>query len=31
LENTARYSHVAASLLREVKGSLEYLDIQPLT
>ena len=31
IENTARYSHVAASLLREVKGPLEYLDIQPLT
>jgi site-specific recombinase XerD len=29
LENTARYSHVAANLLREVKGPLEYLDIQP--
>ena len=29
LENTARYSHVAAKLLREVKGPLEYLDIQP--
>ena len=29
LENTARYSHVAAKLLREVKGSLEYLDIPP--
>jgi len=27
LENTARYSHVAANLLREVKGPLEYLDI----
>lgn len=25
LENTARYSHVAAKLLREVKGPLEYL------
>jgi site-specific recombinase XerD len=29
LENTARYSHVAANLLREVKGPLEYLDLQP--
>jgi site-specific recombinase XerD len=29
LENTARYSHVATGLLREVKGPLEYLDIQP--
>ncbi len=29
LENTARYSHVAAKLLREVKGPLEYLDIPP--
>ncbi len=29
LENTARYSHVAANLLREVKGPLEYLDIRP--
>ena len=28
LENTARYSHVAANLLREVKGPLEYLDIR---
>jgi integrase/recombinase XerD len=28
LENTARYSHVAANLLREVKGPLEYLDLQ---
>ena len=27
LENTARYSHVAANLLREVKGPLEYLDL----
>jgi len=26
LENTARYSHVAAKLLREVKGPLEYLE-----
>jgi len=29
LENTARYSHVAANLLREVKGPPEYLDIRP--
>jgi site-specific recombinase XerD len=29
LENTARYSHVAANLLREVKGPLEYLDLPP--
>lgn len=29
LENTARYSQVAANLLREVKGPLEYLDIRP--
>ncbi len=29
IENTARYSHVAANLLREVKGPLEYLDIRP--
>jgi len=29
LENTARYSHVAAKLLREVKGPLEYLQIPP--
>jgi integrase/recombinase XerD len=29
LENTARYSHVAAKLLREVKGPLEYLEIRP--
>ncbi|NCF83491.1 MAG: tyrosine-type recombinase/integrase [Proteobacteria bacterium] len=29
LENTARYSHVAATLLREVKGPLEYLEITP--
>lgn len=28
IENTARYSHVATNLLREVKGPLEYLDIQ---
>ena len=31
IENTARYSHVAANLLREVKGPLEYLDIQSPT
>ena len=31
IENTARYTHVAANLLREVKGPLEYLDIQPAT
>jgi len=31
LENTARYSQVAANLLREVKGPLEYLDLQPPT
>jgi site-specific recombinase XerD len=30
IENTARYSHVAAKLLREVKGPLEYLGIVPL-
>ena len=30
LENTARYSHVASNLLREVKGPLEYLEIKPL-
>ncbi len=30
LENTARYSQVAAKLLREVKGPLEYLEVQPL-
>lgn len=30
LDNTARYSHVAAGLLREVKGPLEYLDIHPM-
>jgi site-specific recombinase XerD len=30
IENTARYSHVAANLLREVKGPLEYLEIPPL-
>ncbi len=29
IENTARYSHVAAKLLCEVKGPLEYLDIPP--
>ena len=29
LENTARYSHVAAKLLREVKGPLEYLSLPP--
>ena len=29
LENTARYSQVAAKRLQEVKGPLEYLDIQP--
>ena len=29
IENTARYSHVAANLLREVTGPLEYLDIRP--
>jgi site-specific recombinase XerD len=29
LENTARYSQVAAKLLHEVKGPLEYLDIHP--
>ncbi len=29
LENTARYSQVAANLLREVKGPLEYLNIHP--
>ena len=29
IENTARYSHVAANLLREVKGPLEYLEIEP--
>ena len=28
LENTARYSQVAAKLLREVKGPLEYLEIK---
>jgi integrase/recombinase XerD len=29
LENTARYSQVAAKLLREVKGPLEYLELKP--
>jgi len=29
IENTARYSQVAAKLLHEVKGPLEYLDIHP--
>ncbi len=29
LENTARYSQVAAKLLHEVKGPLEYLNIHP--
>lgn len=29
LENTARYSHVATNLLREVKGPLESLVFQP--
>jgi site-specific recombinase XerD len=29
IENTARYSQVAAKLLREVKGPLEYLEITP--
>lgn len=29
LENTACYSQVAAKLLHEVKGPLEYLDIHP--
>jgi site-specific recombinase XerD len=28
LENTARYSQVAATLLREVKGPLEYLELK---
>ena len=28
LENTARYSHVAAKLLRQVKGPLEYLELK---
>ena len=31
LENTARYSQVAAKLLHEVKGPLEYLEIQSPT
>ncbi len=26
--NTHRYSHVAAKLLREVKGPLEYLELK---
>jgi len=29
LDNTARYTHVAAKLLREIKGPLEYLTIDP--
>jgi site-specific recombinase XerD len=29
IENTARYSHVAAKVLREVKGPLEYLELPP--
>ena len=29
IENTARYSQVAAKLLREVKGPLEYLELSP--
>ena len=29
LENTARYSQVAAKLLHEVKGPLEYLQLKP--
>ncbi len=29
IENTARYSQVASKLLREVKGPLEYLEIEP--
>ena len=29
IENTARYSQVAAKLLREVKGPLKYLEITP--
>jgi integrase len=29
LNNTATYSHVAASLLQRVKGPLEYLDLPP--
>ena len=31
IENTARYSQVAAKLLHEVKGPLEYLEIQAPT
>ncbi len=31
IENTAHYSQVAAKLLREVKGPLEYLEIGPPT
>lgn len=27
MDNTARYTQVAANLLREVKGPLEYLDL----
>jgi site-specific recombinase XerD len=29
LDNTARYTQVATKTLREVKGPLEYLDLQP--
>ena len=29
LDNTARYTHVATKILREVKGPLEYLDMKP--
>jgi site-specific recombinase XerD len=29
LDNTATYSHVAASLLQRVKGPLEYLELPP--
>ena len=29
LENTARYTHVATRILREVKGPLEYLEMTP--
>ncbi len=29
IENTARYTHVATNLLREVTGPLEYLKVQP--
>jgi integrase/recombinase XerD len=29
LNNTATYSHVAASLLQRVKGPLEDLDLSP--